>query len=149
MSTPTKGVIFGTAIDVDFQLIPLSKGSRLQLIKTELVETQRLRISNPKQTKQKVTSRNVVSEVWKFPEDAMTEEIDGQDTYIVHRRIQLPKSLRYCTQSADSMGINITHYLKIRIDLMNPDSHVSEVPSPAISATSATMVLINNSFMQC
>ena len=94
---------------------------------TELVETLEQRIPTPKRSKRNKTSRAVLSDKWRLPENAMTEEIDGQDAYLVQRLIQLPKSLRHCTQSADSMGIRISHRLYFNIELVNPDTHVSEV----------------------
>lgn len=128
LSTPTKGVIFGTAIKIDFKLIPLVKGLGIGQVMTELVETLEQRIPTPKKkSKRNKTSRTILSDKWRLPQNAVTEQIDGQDAYLVQRLIQLPKSLRHCTQSADSMGIRISHRLYFSIELINPDRHGSEV----------------------
>lgn len=127
MSAPTKGVVFGTAIKVVFKLIPLVKGLGIGEVATELVETQVFSVPTSKPPERRVTGRVVLTDEWKLSEDMTTEDIDGQDGYLVHRLIQLPKSLKDCTQSANSIGIKTTHRLVFYLDLINPDGHVSKV----------------------
>lgn len=128
LSTPTKGVIFGTAVRVDFRLIPLLKGLKIGKITVELVETQEMVIGPPKQPKRSSKkSRVVAKETWNLPDDAEAEEIDGQEGYFLQRFITIPKSLRQCVQTVETMGIKIRHSLNFNIQLHNPDSHISEV----------------------
>lgn len=128
LSTPTKGVIFGTAVRVDFRLIPLLKGLKIGNIAVELTELQEMVMGGPKQPKRSSKkSRVVAKETWALPDDVETEEVDGQEGYFLHRSITIPKSLRDCVQTVETMGIKIRHSLDFNIQLHNPDSHVSEV----------------------
>ena len=128
LSTPTKGAIFGTAVRVDFRLIPLLKGLKIGNIAVELLELQEMTIAPPKQPKRSSKrSRVVTKETWNLPDDMETEEVDGQEGYFLRRVIMLPKSLRQCLQTVETMGIKIKHNLNFNIQLVNPDSHVSEV----------------------
>lgn len=56
--------------------------------------------------------------------EIIDEEAEG---YRVSRDLHLPKSLTKCLQDADTKGIKIRHKLKFRVQLHNPDGHVSEV----------------------
>lgn len=128
LSTPTKGVIFGTAVRVDFKLIPLLKGLTIGNIAVELTEIQELVIAGAKQPKRaSKRARVVVKETWNLPDDVQTEEVDGQEGYFLQRYIMMPKSLRQCVQTVETMGIKIRHTLNFNIQLHNPDSHVSEL----------------------
>lgn len=128
LSTPTKGVIFGTAVRIDFRLIPLLKGLKIGNITVELVEIQEMAIGPPKQLKRSSKkSRVVAKETWNLPDEDETEEVDGQEGYFLQRSVTIPKSLRQCVQTVETMGIKIRHNLNFNIQLHNPDSHVSEV----------------------
>ena len=128
LSTPTKGAIFGTAVRIDFRLIPLLKGLEIGSIAVELLEIQEMAIVAPKQPKRSSKkSRVVAKETWNLPDDVETEEVDGQEGYFLQRVIMLPKSLRQCVQTVETMGMKIKHSLNFNIQLLNPDSHVSEV----------------------
>lgn len=128
LSTPTKGAIFGTAVRIDFRLIPLLKGLKIGNIAVELLEIQEMAIVGPKQAKRSSKkSRVVAKETWNLPDDVETEEVDGQEGYFLRRVIMLPKSLRQCVQTVETMGMKIKHSLNFNIQLLNPDSHVSEV----------------------
>lgn len=128
LSTPTKGVIFGTAVRVDFRLIPLLKGLKIGKIAVELTETQEMAMgpsNGPRRISRK--SRVVATETWTLPDGVEAEEIDGQEGYFLQKFIMIPKSLRQCVQTVDTMGIKIKHNLNFKIQLLNPDSHISEV----------------------
>lgn len=127
LSTPTKGVIFGTAIRVDFRIIPLLKALEIGHVTTELVETQEMTVHNPKHPRQSKTARVIVKDKWKLPNDIETEEVDGQDAYVFQRQLNIPKNLRHCVQSIEIPGIKIRHTLNFNVQLLNPDGHISEV----------------------
>lgn len=128
LSTPTKGVIFGTAARVDFRLIPLLKGLKIGNIYVDLTEIQELAVGPPSQPKHTYKRGRVVAkETWELPDDAQTEEVDGQEGYFLQRFMSIPKSLRQCVQTVETMGIKIRHSLDFNIQLHNPDSHISEV----------------------
>lgn len=108
-------------------MIPLLKGLKIGNVTSELVETQELTFGPSRQLRRFRVSRSVVKDTWKLPDDTETEEIDGQDGYVFHRQLQIPKSLRHCVQSVDTMGIKVGHALNFNVQLHNPDAHVSEV----------------------
>ena len=128
LSTPAKGVIFGTTVRVDFKLIPLLKGLKIGKITTVLNETQELSADlTPRFHQRRKTSRHVVEDVWMLPEEAETEDVDGAEGYRFSRSLAIPKSLRHCIQTVDTMGIKTRHFLMLNIQMHNPDSHISEV----------------------
>lgn len=130
LSTPTKGVIFGTTISVDFRLIPLLKGLKIGRIRTQLNETQEMTIEDPKQPRRRKITRTVVQDVYTLPENAETAEIAGREGYLFSRPLVIPKNLRQCVQTVDTMGIRTKHTLGFNVQLHNPDGHVSEVSVP-------------------
>ncbi|TQB77531.1 hypothetical protein MPDQ_000072 [Monascus purpureus] len=131
INTPTKAVIFGTTIQVDFRLIPLLKGLRIGQIFSELIECDELTL-NPEDhgslRNTYTTTRSIVSDVYELPEDAPVEILnDVAEGYQLSRYLSLPKSLTKCLQDTDTRGIRVRHKLKFRIQLHNPDGHVSEL----------------------
>ena len=72
-------------------------------------------------------SRVVVGDKWRLPDDAETEDIEGQEGYKFTRLLLIPRSLRDCVQSVEATGIRVKHRLQFMIQLLNPDGHVSEV----------------------
>ena len=128
LSTPTKAVIFGTSVQVDFKLIPLLKGLRIGKITTELNEKQDIKIRgtrNPSRSRQ--ISRLIVRDEHRLPDDVETEDVEGQEGYVFSRSLRLPQSLKHCVQTVEALGIKIRHYLSFNIQMHNPDGHVSEV----------------------
>lgn len=131
MSIPTKGVVFGSAIRVDFKMIPLTKGLMIKSISSDLVEIRHLRfIRCPRRNR---IHRVIVQNEWVLPDDMETVEIDGQYGYRFHRLIQIPKSLNGCIQSVNTRGIEVKHMIKFTMRLRNPDEHQSEVWMPLSS----------------
>lgn len=57
---------------------------------------------------------------------------DVAEGYQLSRYLSLPKSLTKCLQDTDTRGIRVRHKLKFRIQLHNPDGHVSEVSREAV-----------------
>ena len=128
LSTPSKGVIFGTEIPIDFSLMPLLKGLKIGNITTDLIEAQDMTPDHPLHAKNGYhNSRLVSSDTYELPEEAETQDINGQEGYRFTRLIPIPKSLRRCVQTVEERGIKIRHRLRFVIQLINPDSHISEV----------------------
>lgn len=131
ISTPTKAVIFGTSIRVDFKLIPLLKGLGIGQIISQLVETHDLTLNpeDPDSIRNTYkTTRTIINDEHKLDEDNHLEIIDeAAEGYQFSRVLDLPKTLTRCLQDTDTRGIKIRHKLKFRVQLLNPDGHISEV----------------------
>ncbi|KAL8924949.1 MAG: hypothetical protein Q9208_003832 [Pyrenodesmia sp. 3 TL-2023] len=127
LSTPTKAVIFGTAIQVDFRIAPLLKGLRIGEVTTKIHERQDIMIDMRKHVKEWKVTRDIAEDKFDFPQDQETTLVDGQDSWVFTRQIHLPKSLRECLQTVDVLGIRTKHSLLFNVKLINPDEHVSEV----------------------
>lgn len=130
ISTPSKGVVFGTPVRIDFEMIPLLKGLKLGKIEIKILQNTEVTVESKEfsgNSRTKKEEAEVASAVDDMDEDAETEDIDGQDGYRFSRWVQIPRSLRQCLQSVDEKNILIKHYLKFIVQLLNPDGHVSEV----------------------
>lgn len=130
ISTPTKAVVFGTSIRVDFKLIPLLKGLTIGQITSQLIESHDLTL-NPEdpdsaQNTYKVT-RNILTDEHVLDGDNITIIDEMAEGYEFTRYLDLPQTLTRCLQDTDTKGIKIRHKLKFRIQLHNPDGHVSEL----------------------
>ncbi|OJJ45442.1 hypothetical protein ASPZODRAFT_134098 [Penicilliopsis zonata CBS 506.65] len=131
ISTPTKAVIFGTSVRVDFKLVPLLKNLRIGQIISQLIESHDLTL-NPEdpdsiRNTYKVT-RTILNDEHELDLDANLEILDEEaEGYQFSRYLDLPKTLTRCLQDADTKGIKVRHKLKFRIQLHNPDGHVSEL----------------------
>lgn len=120
-------MIFGTALRLDFRLIPLVKGIKIVDIEARVLETHEFRFTSGSDLREHRAERTVVVEKWIFPDDAETEDIDGRDGYVFHRMMKFPTSLRKCLQTVHSMGIHTWHTLSFNLRFQNPDNHLSEV----------------------
>jgi len=131
ISTPTKAVIFGTSVRVDFKLIPLLKGLRIGQITSQLIETHDLTLNPEDPDSVRNTYKNtriIVTDNYELDEENQLEIIDeSAEGYQFCRYLELPKTLTKCLQDADTKGIKIRHKLKFRVQLHNPDGHTSEV----------------------
>lgn len=132
IETPSKAVIFGTSVRVDFRLIPLLKGLRIGQIHSQLVETHELTL-NPEdpdamRNTYKIT-RTIIDDEHdlEFDDDAMQIIDESAEGYKFSRHLEMPKTLSRCLQDTDTRGIKVRHKLKFRLQLHNPDGHVSEV----------------------
>lgn len=134
ISTPTKAVVFGTSIRVDFKLIPLLKGLRIGQIVSQLIESHDLTLNpeDPDSVRNTYKStRTILNDEHELDEDSGLEIIDEMaEGYQFSRHLDLPKTLTRCLQDTDTRGIKIRHKLKFRVQLLNPDGHVSEVCKP-------------------
>ncbi|KAL8981611.1 MAG: hypothetical protein Q9205_003651 [Flavoplaca limonia] len=107
---------------------PLLKGLKIGQVTISLVETQDLWM-DPKYPERKkgTIKRQVAKDEFDFPQDQETELVDGFDAWVFSRRITLPKSLRQCLQTVDTLGFRTKHNLHIAVHLLNPDEHVSKL----------------------
>ncbi|KAL4915214.1 hypothetical protein BDW62DRAFT_212835 [Aspergillus aurantiobrunneus] len=131
ISTPTKAVIFGTSIRVDFKLIPLLKGLGIGQIVSQLVETHDLTLNpeDPDAIRNTYkTTRTIINDEHTLDQENSLEIIDeAAEGYQFSRVLDMPKTLTRCLQDTDTRGIKIRHKLKFRVQLLNPDGHVSEL----------------------
>ena len=133
LSTPTKAVIFGTTVQVDFRLVPLLKGLKIGKITTELNERQEMTIKGSRiPKKRREITRLIAKDEHCLAENVEAENIGGQEGYVFSRTLSMPQSLRKCLQSVDALGIRVRHTLHFNVQMHNPDGHVSEV-SPSAS----------------
>lgn len=146
LSTPTKAVIFGTTVQVDFRLIPLLKGLKIGKIVTELKERQEVSIKPPRAPKKRrEITRLVTKDEYCLAENVEPENIGGQEGYVFSRTLSIPQNLRKCLQSVDALGIRIRHSLHFTVQMHNPDEHVSEVSA---NLSLKTMLITHSSYMQ-
>ncbi|GIK06967.1 hypothetical protein Aspvir_002620 [Aspergillus viridinutans] len=131
ISTPTKAVIFGTSIRVDFKLIPLLKGLKIGQIVSQLIESHDLTLNPEDPDSVRNTYKNtrtIVNDEHELDEENTLEIIDeAAEGYQFSRFLDLPKTLTRCLQDTDTRGIKIRHKLKFRVQLLNPDGHISEL----------------------
>lgn len=127
LSTPTKAVIFGTTVQVDFRLVPLLKGLKFGKIVTEVTEKQEFAVQTRTPKRKQTIIRSIAKDEYHHPDDAETVDIEGQEGFLFSRSIPLPQSLRKCLQTVDVMGIKIRHSLVFNVQMHNPDGHISEV----------------------
>uniref|UniRef100_A0A093VT96 Carbon catabolite repressor D n=1 Tax=Talaromyces marneffei PM1 TaxID=1077442 RepID=A0A093VT96_TALMA len=142
ISTPTKAVIFGTSVRIDFRLIPLLKGLKIGTITSQLIETHELTMNPDDPTTVQNTyksTRTIKTDDYELNEDEQLQILDETaEGFQFHRTLELPHSLSRCLQDTDVKGIKIRHKLKFRVQLHNPDGHVSE-----LRATLPVSVLIS------
>lgn len=134
INTPTKAVVFGTSIRVDFKLIPLLKGLRIGQITSQLIESHDLTLNpeDPDTVRNTFkTTRTILTDEHALEEDSLEIIDEAAEGYQFTRYLDLPHTLSRCLQDTDTKGIKIRHKLKFRIQLHNPDSHISEVSSYA------------------
>ncbi|KAJ5081647.1 hypothetical protein NUU61_009911 [Penicillium alfredii] len=130
ISTPTKAVIFGTSLRVDFKLIPLLKGLRIGQITSQLIESHDLTL-NPEdhdsiRNTYKIT-RTILTDDHDLNADNVQIIDEVAEGYEFTRHLDMPRTLTRCLQDTDTKGIKIRHKLKFRIQLHNPDGHISEL----------------------
>ena len=133
ISVPSKAIIFGSFLRVDFKLIPLLKGLVIGQISTQVREEQEF-VVDPEwgvhalgggQTK---TDRTIVSDLYTI-DPAKDEQIidEAAEGFQFSRFIELPKSLHQCLQDCNVKGIKVRHKVKFNVQLHNPDGHISEL----------------------
>ncbi|PGG96872.1 hypothetical protein GX51_07609 [Blastomyces parvus] len=131
ISTPSKALIFGTSVQVDFRLIPLLKGLTIGTISTQLVENHDF-VLNPNDDEAAQLSHKwtkiILQDICTLDQLEKSQSLNRDaDGFEFSRILNLPKSLNKCLQDADTRGIKIKHKLKFRVQLRNPDRHISEL----------------------
>ena len=131
MGTPSKAVVFGTSLQVDYRLIPLLKGLRIGKVTTVVEETQEFTIdpgAGEVATNYRKENRKIASDEYNVEAHTDLEVIDEEvEGHRFSRYLELPKTLNKCLQDADVHGIKIRHRIKFNVALHNPDGHVSEL----------------------
>ena len=108
--------------------MPLLKGLKIGKITTELLQRQNLTIHSSRNTTRSHSNTQAVhTDEYSIPDDAETEDIEGQEGYVFSRSIPVPQSLKQCVQTFNSPDIKIRHHLAFNVQLLNPDGHVSEL----------------------
>jgi len=132
ISTPTKAVIFGTSLQVDFRLVPLLKGLVIGKVTTQVKEEQEF-VLDPEFGAPTYNSVQKVDRVVASDEYTINNETDAQildeeaEGYQFSRFIELPKTLNKCLQDCNVNGVKVKHKLKFNVQLHNPDGHISEL----------------------
>ncbi|KAK5098441.1 hypothetical protein LTS08_006574 [Lithohypha guttulata] len=133
ISTPSKAVIFGSFLQVDFKLIPLLKGLVIGNISTQLKEEHEFCIDpewnvlalNGGQIKD---DRVIAYDNYKLNPDHDLEIIEeAAEGFQFSRYLELPKTLSKCLQDCNVKGIKVRHKIKFNVQLHNPDGHISEL----------------------
>lgn len=107
------------------------KGLRIGQINSQLIENHELTLNpeDPDTVRHtyKIT-RTIIDDEHELDGDNNLEIIDETaEGYQFTRFLELPKTLSRCLQDTDTRGIKVRHKMKFRIQLHNPDGHVSEV----------------------
>lgn len=105
----------GTVIPVEVRVASLLKDLKIGVISCTLFETQRF---------ERHLRRLRVVESW---ESELDEYQDENGTYTLRGMLPLPGQLGSCLQDVKVYGIEIGHILKVKLNLHNPDGHISEV----------------------
>lgn len=133
ISTPSKAIVFGSFLQVDFKLIPLLKGLVIGNICTQLKEEQEFQVDpewnvpalNGGQMREE---RIIVYDNHMLDPDQEMQIIDeAAEGFQFSRYMELPKSLAKCMQDCNVKGMKIRHKIKFNIQLHNPDGHISEL----------------------
>lgn len=133
ISTPSKAIIFGSFLQVDFKLIPLLKGLVIGNVCTQLKEEQEFQVDpewgvaalNGGMTKEE---RIIVFDNYRLDQEENIQIIEeAAEGFQFSRYLELPKSLTKCLQDCNVHGIKIRHKIKFNVQLHNPDGHVSEL----------------------
>ena len=133
ISTPSKAVIFGSFLQVDFKLIPLLKGLVIGNISTQLKEEHEF-VIDPEWGVTALNGGQMKDDrIIAYDNHKLDPEKDAQileeaaEGFHFSRYLELPKSLSKCLQDCNSKGIKVRHKIKFNIQLHNPDGHVSEL----------------------
>jgi hypothetical protein len=132
ISTPTKAIIFGTSLQVDFRLVPLLKGLVMGKVMTQVKEEQEFVLDPdlgvPTYNSVQKIDRVVASDDYTIDNETDAQILDEEaEGFRFSRFIELPKTLKRCLQDCNVNGIKVRHKLKFNVQLHNPDGHISEL----------------------
>ncbi|KAL9094959.1 MAG: hypothetical protein Q9165_002909 [Trypethelium subeluteriae] len=132
--------IFGTSITADVELTPIRKGLRMGKVELQLLERTTLRIyanemvsSGQEPLHMNVHETEVAKVQMDFPEDSLISVPNPDpnalmdEMYKFPMLLQLPRSLKQCRQNVRDPRIKIEHIWRLRVNLHNPEGHVSQL----------------------
>ncbi|KAJ2905623.1 carbon catabolite repression protein [Zalerion maritima] len=129
---PQKAVVFGGTVPLDMRFTPLLKALDMGDITVKLVEIQEFNLQGPYGYSLKEHRHEREVEKWSLKVDRSEHwhdilEETGQEGWVVHAPLPLPKRLRDCIQDVNMPGVKIRHKLRLNVALRNPDGHISEL----------------------
>ncbi|KAI9666024.1 MAG: hypothetical protein M1821_003959 [Bathelium mastoideum] len=140
ISLPSDAYIFGTTVTADVELTPIRKGLGMGKIELQLVEKSTLKIFStelvaPGQVPLHVTvtEKEVAKVNIEFPEESRIEipnpdpDTLMDEMYKFPLHLQLPRSLRDCRQNVNHDRIKIDHVWRLKVNLHNPEGHISQL----------------------
>ena len=128
VSTPTRGVIFGTVVPVHYKFKLLVKGMEVNRIDTELKEECNLQGELSDHTmRHSVEVKTVVENLYDVPENLPLEDVDGTEGFHFVRELKLPHNLKQCSQTVEGEHIQNYHHIHYLARIKNPDGHFSVV----------------------
>lgn len=153
ISTPSKAVIFGTSIKVEFRLLPLLKGLKIGTISTQVLESHEFTLDPEAGTglhNNYKTVKTIAVDEHELDEETDRQILDEEaEGFNFIRYLDLPKTLNRCLQDTDVCGIKIRHKLKFNVQLLNPDGHTSEVRYIGTSPSSKSNLLLASRDIAC
>ncbi len=137
---PRTRYIFGTSITADFGLTPMRGGLSLRSAVMEVFETKFFRTFSDDQPHLANSSESSVARrELEVPEAARMlpfgVEVGSHEeaSYLFRMTLPLPRSLRQCRQSTTTPWITIRHWLRLAVNVQDPDGHVEQVSTPGAS----------------
>ena len=130
---PSKAIVFGSFVRVDFKLIPLLKGLTIGSVSTQIKEEQEfvvdpdwgvLAVAGGMSKVDRLIAQDIYTLNAADDEQIIDEAVEG---YQFSRFLELPKTLNKCLQDCNVKGIKVRHKIKFNVQLHNPDGHVSEL----------------------
>jgi hypothetical protein len=115
---PQGAIAFGSAFTIYMRLATLLKGIKIAVIRCALIESQQFRV--PGVFAGTSFKRHCTVKEWQF-EPVCENEYTSQEVLL------LPKRFSLCAPDTDLSEIEVRHEMRIRLDLKNPDRHISEV----------------------
>jgi len=132
-STPSRKVIFGSKVPLQFRIVPLVKGLAIGTLSGKLIETQTMTVDKPEGSPDRTHEfeRVICRQKWCMPDGKESEDIDGREGYLSADYTTMPKSLNLCLQSVEEWGIKVVHRIDYCIEVLKPDGRVTCVSHPS------------------
>ena len=133
ISVPSKAIVFGSFVRVDFKLVPLLKGLQIGTISTQVKEEQEFVVdpewgTNALGGGQSKVDRLIANDTYTIDAEKDMQILDeAAEGYQFTRFVELPKTLNKCLQDCNVKGIKVRHKVKFNVQLLNPDGHISEL----------------------
>jgi len=123
ISIPAKACVFGTVIPLNIGIVPLLKGLTIGKVSCTLREFDTF--SMPERNTKRQDTRNI--QITTHEHGSYENPEDGSEKWVMHTKIELPKSLSKCVQDCEVGPIKVRHKLRVSVQLHNPDGHTSEL----------------------